>query len=381
MVVLSIGVIVSTFAISVYVRDVGARSQAFVAVLAAYLIVCLVLYRVQARREPPVTQRDDSDIDTHLKILDEAKTFFAGSLKTSDTFRLVISRINGFVPFDRASLLLCDEGRENFVVAEVDRDADEKGRKFPLDSGVAGKSYVERDVVIDAATLSAAVPLKRNAEVFGVLVLGFAGQEELETVDTPILDAIGERLAPLVLASIAYERSAANALTDVTTELPNERAFHLVLENQVAESIRRGNSRPLTILSFDIKGLSEINSRHGHAAGDRVLNFVAQAAKDDLRQMDFFARGEADEFLTIMPTASKEISHEIIARIQTSLFGRKIAVSDVDAVEIELNFGWACFGADGETPAALIAVARERKEQSKSPIPGSVLWFPQEVAH
>lgn len=135
------------------------------------------------------------------------------------------------------------------------------------------------------------------------------------------------------------------------------------------------------VLSFDIKNFDEISSRFGHAAGDRVLNFVAQAVKDSLRQMDFFARGAPDEFLAIMPTASKEISQEIIARIQVSIFGRKVTVAEVDTVEVELDFGWASFGADGDTPQRLLAAARERKEQSKSSVPGSVLWFPQELSH
>ncbi len=49
-----------------------------------------------------------------------------------------------------------------------------------------------------------------------------------------------------MLGSIAYERTQANALTDATTDLPNERAFYLVLENQVAEAQRNRGERPLT---------------------------------------------------------------------------------------------------------------------------------------
>ena len=64
-------------------------------------------------------------------------------------------------------------------------------------------------------------------------------ENDTSLIDASILDAIGERAAPLVLASIARERSQENALTDVTTDLPNERAFHLVLENQVAEAVRK----------------------------------------------------------------------------------------------------------------------------------------------
>src|SRR5207253_4107332 len=112
-------------------------------------------------------------------------------------------------------------------------------------------------------------------------------------------------VAPLVLSSMALERSRANALTDPTTDLPNERAFYLVLENQIAEAQRKQGDRPLTILAIDIKNFEDINRRFGHAAGDRALNFAAQLVKDNLRQMDFLARSTGDEFLVILPTASR----------------------------------------------------------------------------
>lgn len=110
-------------------------------------------------------------------------------------------------------------------------------------------------------------------------------------------------------------------MTDVTTDLPNERAFYLILENQIAEAQRKREDRPLTILAIDIKNFDEVNQKFGHAAGDRILNFVAHGIKDNLRQMDFLARSIGDEFLAILPTATKEVSHEVIARIQTGFFG------------------------------------------------------------
>jgi diguanylate cyclase (GGDEF)-like protein len=380
----SVGAVACAFGISIYYAEVSSRSRGSLIVVAAYVIVCIALYR--GYRQDVRLQLSDAgpaetEIDAHLKILDQAKEFFAGSLKTPDTFRLLVSRIDELITPDGVSLLLFDDTRSHLNVVQNDGVAYEKGSKIALDAGAVGRCLEERDVVIDEISRTAAIPLKRDAEIFSILVLHLAETAGSVHVDASLLDAIGERSAPLILASIACERSQENALTDATTDLPNERAFHLVLENQVAEAIRKGSSRPLTILCLDLENFDLINSRFGHAAGDRVLNFVAQRVKDSLRQMDFLASGMADEFLAIMPTASKEISHEVVARIQTSLLGTKIKVSDVDAVELELNFGWASFGVDGETPSSLIAVARERKEQTRSSAQGSVLWFPHESAH
>ena len=155
---------------------------------------------------------------------------------------------------------------------------------------------------------TAAIPLFHGTEVFGVIQLYFDSDFDVQNADKQLLEAIGTRVAPLMMGSLAFERSQANALTDITTELPNERAFYLILENQIAEAQRRRDERPLTVLAIDIRNFDEINQQFGHAAGDRALNFVAQVVKDNLRQMDFLARSTGDEFLVVLPTASQDIT-------------------------------------------------------------------------
>ena len=65
-----------------------------------------------------------------------------------------------------------------------------------------------------------------------------------------------------------------------------------------------------------------------------ILTFVAHTMRDNLRQMDFLARAAGDEFLAILPTASKEISHETAPRI--SSFGEAKA-----AFAVALPLVWA----------------------------------------
>jgi diguanylate cyclase (GGDEF)-like protein len=384
---LSLAAIVSTFCLSMSPADDGSKASGFVVIIAAYLTGYVALYlrqrsRIRSHNDAVIATRSSADIAKHLGGLDDAREFFAGSLRTVDVFRLVSSRLDALVDFTGLSLLLVDRISEQLLVAETTGVAVyAKGSKLDREKSAAGKCFYERDVTSDLVGLSAAIPLCRDIEVYGVLLVEFADAKTLAATNMSVLAAVGERVSPLILSSLAFERSHSNALTDFTTDLPNERAFHLVLENRVAESVRQGISRPLTILTFDVNGFDELAAKYGHATGDRLLNFVAGTVKDALRQMDFLARAQADEFLVLMPTATKEVSHEVIVRIQTLLFGRKIKVSDTDAIQVELNFGWASFGLDGETPASLLAVARERREQNSSQMTSPVLWFPQDHAN
>ena len=388
-VVTSVVALVSTYFLINSGLDATVKMWGFFGITAGFLIVSAMLHFWVSRKNLISAVEDPNSTvegDRQLQALEDAHEFFAGSLNSPDSFRLVTSRVREIIAFRTATLYIFDDGGMCFRATESEGpDAEHRrDRVADLTDGTIARSYFSQVVEIDHATTSSrpavAIPLKNGPQIFGVLHLDFEMNYDLDELDLDLVDAIGTRSAPLVLSSISYEQSHENALTDSTTDLPNERAFYLVLENQVAESQRKGSSRPLTILALDVRSFDEINSRFGHATGDRVLGFVAQTIKDNLRQMDFLARASADEFVVVLPTASKEISHDVIARIQTGFFGRKLKVTESESVEIELNIGWAAFGTDGETPETLLRVARQRKDQSKTNAPNKVLWFPTEFA-
>lgn len=386
---ISLTAIITTFFLANSSYDPSVKIVGFAATIACVLGTLVLALWMQSRTGTPASdwnRDDDAGIEPKLLALEDAYEFFAGSLNSADAFRLVASRVKDVVPYRSLSLCLLDETQDRFRVADVEGPQTEfpKGCSAYLSDGIAGRSFFTKTIELDSGSASSsrkiAVPLKNEGHVFGILLMDFDPGCDVTKFDPLLLDALGMRAAALILSGLANERSRTKALTDATTDLPNERAFFLVLENQVAESSRKGAARPLTILALDVRSFDDINISFGHAVGDRVLKFVAQVVKDNLRQMDFFARSSADEFLVVLPTASKEVSHEIIARIQTGFFGRKLKITESESVELELNIGWAAFGADGGTTEALLAVARERKEQAKSGAPSKVLWFPAEVA-
>jgi len=397
---LTVAALVLTFMLAVSSLDLPLKAGVFVGMVAIFLtaLAGLQVRQTRARRvrrepeRPTATNNEISpSVESGLKAINEAGEFFAGSLKASETFRLVSSRVHDLIPFDSIVLYLLDPTRTELRVAETDGSSDaERDRTLSFDEGLAGQCYMNKRIEVDGYLAlddeqefgsTVALPLCNGSEVFGVLQMYFGSDFDSENIEHSLYEAISVRVAPLILTSLAFERSNENAMTDVTTDLPNERAFYLILENQIAEAFRKREERPLTILAIDIRNFDELNQRFGHAAGDRVLNFAANVIKDNLRQMDFLSRSIGDEFLAILPTASKDIAHDVIARIHTGFFGRKLKINDEEAVELELNIGWASFGSDGETPGQLLSLAQLRKEQAKAMVTNNVLWFPQESVH
>lgn len=381
------------------------KSVIFLAIVVTYFGA---FYALQKRQADSLRIAEDSriaelvfnaEVENRLLALEEASEFFGASLKFPDMFRLISSRINELIPFAVCALSLADEKRANLkIVCAVGENARNLlNFETDFDKGLAGKTFVgqatqheekllsDRFVLPEAALENLesglAVPLFQNGDVFGVLTLYGSAEINFNENSIELIEAVATRVAPLFLSSTAFERSVANALTDVLTKLPNERAFYLVLENQIAESERNRDARPLTVLTIDIKNFTELNQKFGHAAGDQILVFTANIIKGQLRQMDFLARSGSDEFLAVLPTASDETTLEIIRRIEKAFVLNPCSMSEQEKNHLQLNFGTATFWKDGETANRLLQHAHLRKQQTKSGHSSKVLWFPKEYVN
>ncbi len=378
----------------------------FAAIIVIYLGCCAGIYFGSRKRRQIFKQPEDdtntldvfnSEIESRLAALEAANQFFGASLKPHDMFRLAASRVAELVPFSTCILLIDDESEMNLktIFAEGVNADFFKGLNFDRTGGLAGKTIAARavqtdcDLALESDVLPAsalknlssaiAVPLIKNSKVFGVLELFGDQKTNFDENSRTLLEAVGERIAPLFANSLTFEKNMSNALTDALTNLPNERAFFLVLENQIAESLRFPEERPLSVLTIDLKNFTEVNQKFGFATGDRVLTFAGEIIKQQLRQMDFLARSSGDDFLAVLPTASEKIASEIIFRIERALMVKTFGLSGGIDIKINLNFGTASFGKDGETAQRLLAVALLKKQQQKSVEPHKVLWFPTEM--
>lgn len=349
--------------------------------------------------EMPYVEIHSPDIDDRLAALDEANEFFASSLNAADMFRLVSDRVNEMVPFSAVALVVPDEFGANLVYIHAEGENSDllRGFALPIDDGLAGKAFESGVIELDSSigpesaclgeervegfVSSAAIPLVHEGKVFAVFQLFTEKELAAQAGTMGLLGSISSHVTPIFRSSLAFERSISNALTDPLTGLPNERAFNMVLGNQLAESQRRRDERPLTVLTIDIRDFGAVNSMLGHAIGDRMLEFTAARIQEHLRKMDFLARAANDEFQIILPTASEITAFDVIERIKGGFARDEFDISDGEGVTIALNIGWATFWKDGETPDQLVRAAQQRKRQAKSEAPAGVLWFPREYVN
>lgn len=397
---ISLGALAAALFISNLNQDFQTKFLIFSAIIFAYLLFYALQKRKNFQREKEIAALiRNEEIENKLLALEEASTFFGASLKFPDMFRLVASRVNELIPFAACAFFLVEENSKklNIVCAVGENSRDLLDLQIDSHKGLAGRTFIEQEIRHEAKLLfdkivlpeqalknfesGLAVPLFRGADVFGVLTLYGGDKKSFDENSIRLIEAVGTRIAPLFVSSMSFERSLTNALTDALTNLPNERAFYLVLENQIAESQRSRDERHLTILSIDIKDFTELNKNYGYAAGDQILTFAANLIKAQLRRMDFLSRSRNDEFLAVLPTASDEFTLEIIERIEKAFFYNKFEFLSGGKINLQLNFGAATFLKNGETAHQLLQYAQIKKQQSKSGAGNNVICFPKKYVN
>lgn len=133
-----------------------------------------------------------------------------------------------------------------------------------------------------------------------------AAVDALQQSEKVLEQRIAERTAELAHANAQLQHSQA-ALTalahhDSLTGLANRTRLHDQLRQAVARSQRDGGL--LAVLMIDLDGFKPINDRYGHAAGDLLLQAIAQRIVGSVRTTDTVARLGGDEFVVLLESVT-----------------------------------------------------------------------------
>ncbi len=149
----------------------------------------------------------------------------------------------------------------------------------------------------------------------------------------------------------------ADALHDPLTGLLNRRGLELQFAAPSDEP--RKDAGPLAVLAFDLDGFKDVNNRYGRAAGDQVLQEVAQRLRHFSRNSDVVARLGSDEFVVVLRGVSLRSDAGAVAqRIRAGVMAPMQLGTAVARMGVCL--GVALLHEDGQDMAALLQVAEDQ---------------------
>jgi diguanylate cyclase (GGDEF)-like protein len=159
-------------------------------------------------------------------------------------------------------------------------------------------------------------------------------------------------------------REAASALTvvagtDELTGLANRRTLSRILEREMARSDR--HLAPLSVVIVDLDHFKAVNDTHGHAAGDLVLQRVADVLGESVRAGDVAGRWGGEEFLILAVDASADRAVALAERCRRGI--RELSIPGVGRVTA--SFGVASHVV-GDTFESLVARADDALYAAKA---------------
>jgi diguanylate cyclase (GGDEF)-like protein len=116
----------------------------------------------------------------------------------------------------------------------------------------------------------------------------------------------------------AQARVAHMARHDSLTDLPNRTLFREKMGEGLNQVAIAGGA--MAVLCFDLDNFKTVNDRLGHAAGDRLLRWVAARLKENVGEHDTVARLGGDEF-AVLQRGPQPQSAERLARRLVEIIG------------------------------------------------------------
>ncbi|QWV99350.1 EAL domain-containing protein [Geomonas nitrogeniifigens] len=227
---------------------------------------------------------------------------------------------------------------------------------------VIGRSTAELGLWLDAGQPEA---LLREVARTGVVrdlevrIRGKSGQELEGLVSADSIDMDGSPFLLTLFKDISERKRLEQVIKhqaqhDTLTDLPNRKLFMDFLALELAQA--RRNRKSLAVLFLDLNHFKQINDTLGHAAGDLLLQSVAQRLKACVRESDTVARIGGDEFNVLMPDLAQPDDVGTVVNKIVGVFQAPFRLEGIE-VKVGTSVGISMFPDDGDTCEELLQKA------------------------
>ncbi|GAB3790880.1 sensor domain-containing protein [Dyella agri] len=203
--------------------------------------------------------------------------------------------------------------------------------------------------------------IRRNAIVnlSGKVVLAHRNGFETPIEDSaaPIHDHAGNVIGGvLVCHDVSENRALALKMIHLTqhdtlTGLPNRSLLPVRVEQAVTRAAL--HDRRCALLYLDMDHFRRINEEIGYEEGDRVMQAVAQALRETMREDDTLYRYVGDEFVLLLPRVDEPCDAVALAeRLQRQC--ARIALPGTPSLQVGVSIGISVFPDDASDADALL---------------------------
>ena len=192
----------------------------------------------------------------------------------------------------------------------------------------------------------------------------------------------GDPAFTLVIRDIGQQKAREKALReganrDRLTQVATRGHVEQLAETELFRASRY--DRPFSVLLLDIDHFKRVNDTHGHAAGDLVLQEVAQRCRLLIRASDLIGRWGGEEFLVMTPETALEGGRSLGERLRKVVGDTPVVLESGESVHVTISVGVAPYLAGDSELAAIVGRAdaalyrakangRDRVEMADAPV-------------
>jgi diguanylate cyclase (GGDEF)-like protein len=202
----------------------------------------------------------------------------------------------------------------------------------------------------------------------GSLRLTFAGPVRFSARERHVLRTFAHAVASTVLNAALYDdvraeasRQAHEASHDPLTGLANR----ILLQERIRAALAERHNLTTALVLLDLDHFKEINDTLGHAAGDFLLQRVADRLRSLSRPGDLVARLGGDEFAVLLTGLDSAEAAAPAAEDVLMLLTEPVEYEGL-RLSVEASAGVACYPADAQDADELLRRADVAMYQAKS---------------
>lgn len=164
---------------------------------------------------------------------------------------------------------------------------------------------------------------------------------------------------------------------DMLTGLPNR----LMIQSQLEQSlgVAQREDKKLALLLLDLDRFKDVNDSFGHASGDELLQQIADALRERLRQADLISRMGGDEFAILLDDIKHVEDAGVVADDIIKHLSRRWQLSNGREVAVGVSVGISLFPAHSADASSLLQHADAALYRAKSEGRGRFHYFTEEL--
>lgn len=207
------------------------------------------------------------------------------------------------------------------------------------------------------------VPLIVRNHVVGVISMQSYQPCAYSPQQIEMLEHVAVQAAIALQNSQLYAEVQRLAATDELTGLPNRR----VLFERGRDEVNRAQrfNHPLAVAMLDIDHFKLVNDTYTHAAGDHVLQTIAQICQAQLRNTDLAARYGGEEFALLLPETDAGAAIQVVERLCQVLAATDVALGQGITTRVTVSAGIAMLDATTNAFDTLIQRADQALYRAK----------------